>query len=303
MSALTEQESNWISGLCSRLHLIQSDIASFPPEKRREYLNEEISRGLKEVPVSSRKRYLEALLLRFPVAGQTVRQPTSAPVPASTAPPPETFEQVFEKFLAGVQALSKDERDRVALRLNEAGVVFTVREAGGLEVPPETAAAFGLPPDEQPRPEAVVKLCLLLLETLQRMDQAALATLRELAPRSALLKRREDLRAAAGQFLARKDEALEPQLRMVSSLIGALLAAMLGGGKDFGRDFVGRLSPSAIEDVIAGEGGGSIFGRNKKERCWDKYSLLAKDYETAEIVDRRIRDCLAAFIERKVLGR
>lgn len=51
-----------------------------------------------------------------------------------------------------------------------------------------------------------------------------------------------------------------------------------------------------------GEGGVGIFGKNKKERCWDKYVRLAKDFETADLVDRRIRDCLAAFAEKKVLG-
>jgi hypothetical protein len=51
-----------------------------------------------------------------------------------------------------------------------------------------------------------------------------------------------------------------------------------------------------------GEGGGSLFGKNKKERCWDKYVRLAKDYETPDLVDRRIRDCLAKFVEEKVLG-
>jgi hypothetical protein len=91
---------------------------------------------------------------------------------------------------------------------------------------------------------------------------------------------------------------------MVAGLPAALLAAMLGGGKDFGKKYVERFSPSAIKEVVIGEGGGSLnpFGKNTEERCWAKYVRLAKDYETADLVDRRIRDCLAAFVERTALG-
>ena len=126
--------------------------------------------------------------------------------------------------------------------------------------------------------------------------------MKELSPRSSLLKRPQDFRNAVAQFLTQDEASMEPQVRVVASLLGALLAAMLGGGKDFGRQYVERLSPSAIEDVVMGEGGVGIFGKNKKERCWDKYVRLAKDFETADLVDRRIRDCLAAFAEKKVLG-
>ena len=77
---------------------------------------------------------------------------------------------------------------------------------------------------------------------------------------------------------------------------------MLAAGKDFGRDYLSRFSPAAIEDVVAGEGG-KLFGPNKKERCWDKYTDLANDFATPDLIDRRIKDCLAAFIERTRSGR
>src|SRR5207244_13357585 len=98
---------------------------------------------------------------------------------------------------------------------------------------------------------------------------------------------------------------LEPQVRAVFRLLGALLAAMQGAGRDFGREYVNKFSPTVIEDFIKGEGRAAVWrlpGRpTEKELCWDKYKDLAKDFATPDLIDRRIKDCLAAFVEKKVL--
>src|ERR1700681_1212555 len=85
VTVLTEQESNWVSELAGRLRLIQADAAATTPEKRREFLQEEVARNFKPLPPANRKRFLEALLARFPVAGQIVNfsAPAAAPVAAS----------------------------------------------------------------------------------------------------------------------------------------------------------------------------------------------------------------------------
>jgi hypothetical protein len=301
--ALTAEESGCVTEVAGRLRLIQADAANGTPEQRREYLNEEIARSFKGVAPAQRKRYLEALHARFPVAGQMVRTSAPAPAPLPTpAPAPETFEQLLERFLKAAKELPDAKRAEVAKRLGEADLTLVDKDKVVLETTDELRQALGLPADRQPNLRNLVQLCVLLAEAFQRLDQAALGTMKELAPRSALLRRPQDFRAAVGQFLAQEEASLEPQVRVVASLLGALLAAMLGGGKDFGRQYVERLSPPAIEDVVMGEGGGSFFGKNKEERCWAKYVRLAKDYETADLVDRRIRDCLAAFVEKKVLG-
>jgi len=153
-----------------------------------------------------------------------------------------------------------------------------------------------------------VKLTALLVDMFSQMDQQAVATMRELAPRSVLLNRAQDFRSAGARFLVADDESFEAQAKAMRSLFGALFLAILGGGKEFGRQLVERLSPPAIEDVVAGEGkggglGGFIgIGPSSKEKCWDKYKDLAGDYATADVVDRRLKDCLAAFVEKKVLG-
>jgi hypothetical protein len=94
--------------------------------------------------------------------------------------------------------------------------------------------------------------------------------------------------------------SIDPQAREVAALLGALLAATLGGGRGFGQQYVERFSPSAIEDVVTAEGGGGMFGRSKKERCWDRYADLARDFATPDLVDRKLKECLAAVVQRTV---
>jgi hypothetical protein len=302
--ALTDGENGWIAEIGSRLRLIQADAATATPEQRREYLNEEIARNFKDVAPAQRKRYLEALRARFPVAGQIVSGPAALPAPPLPIPTPvpETFDQIAERFLKAAKELPEAERAELVKRLTEANLAWVDNDSAVLEIRDELRQGLGLSGDQQPRWQSLAQLCVLLVETFQRLDQAALGTMKELAPHSSLLRRPQDFRSAVAQFLTQDETSLEPQLRMAVGLLGALLAGMLGGGKDFGRKYVERLSPPAIEDVVMGEGGSSIFGKSKKERCWDKYVRLAKDYETPDLVDRRIRDCLAAFVEKKVLG-
>ncbi|HEY5915611.1 MAG TPA: hypothetical protein VJA21_33925 [Verrucomicrobiae bacterium] len=301
--ALTDHETGWVSEVTGRLRLIQADAAGVTSEQRREFLNEEISRSLKTVTPGRRKDCLEALLARFPVAGQVLKNPAPLPPAPAATPPPETFDRLFERFLKAAAAVPETQKAEVVKRLAEAGLGGPRGGSPALEITDEMRQALGLPAGQGASMANVARLCLLVLDSLYRLDQTALATMRELAPRSQLLKRPQDFRNAVVQYLGRPDaESVEPQVRMVSSLLGALLAAILGGGRDFGRHYVERLSPSAIEDVVTGEGGGSIFGKSKKERCWDKYVLLAREFETPDLVDRRIRDCMAAFVEKKVLG-
>src|ERR1035441_4648978 len=202
--ALTDEESGWVAEVADRLRLIQADAASGTPEQRREYLNEEIARNFKGVAPAQRKRYLEALHARFPVAGQIIRSPAPAPVPTpapAPVPAPETFEQLMERFLKAAKELPDPKRAEVVTRLGEAGLVCAGNDKVVLEITEELRQGLGLPAGQQPRLRNLAQLCVLLMEAFQRLDQAALGTMKELAPRSSLLKRPQDFRNAAAQFL------------------------------------------------------------------------------------------------------
>jgi hypothetical protein len=224
--------------------------------------------------------------------------PVQAPAPA-TPPGPASAEALLEAFLAAAAGLPDEERNVFARRVAEAGLCWVDREALVLEVADDFKKALGLPAEQQPRLARIVQLSLVLIDLLHRLDHTALKTIGELAPRSALGTRPQEFREAVAHYLTGASESIDSQVRSVSSLLGGLLAALLGGGKEYGRQYVERFSPASIEDVVKGEGKGGLFG-NEKALCWDKYKDLAKDYATPELVERRLKDCLGAFAERKV---
>jgi len=295
MKVLTDEESTWISEVANRLRLIHADAATAAPEKRREYIQEEAARSLKSVPPANRKRFIEALLARFPVAGEIARPAPEAP-PIPVAPPPvdETPEIMVDRLLAVAAKLPEDKRSELAKRLAGAGLAWVDRDALIMEISDELRQRRELQPDQQPRLKRLVELTVILIDLLGRLDQAALNTLRELSPKSPLLKRQQEFRSSAARFLASENEPVEPHLQLTRGLLGALLAAIQVGGKEFGRQYVEKFSPTAIEDVVIE---GKMFGPTKKERCWDKYVQLANDYATPDMIDRKIKDCLVRFVE------
>lgn len=303
-TTLTGQEGSWIHDVAARLRLIQADTAQVEPSKRAEFLQEEVERSLKHVPPANRKRFIEALLARFPVAGRVVSAfapviaappvPVAVPVPVAESPA-----ETLERFLAVVPKLSEEQRGELVQRLLGSELLRAYRSALVLETSEESQRALGLVTGQQPRLERIVQLTVVLLDVVSRLDQTGLKTMEALAPRSPTLKRNESVRKAAARFLVGEVETVEPQLREAFSLLAALLVAPLNGGRAFGQPYVERFSPAAIEDVVTAEGGGGVFG-NKKERCWNRYCDLARDFATAELVDRKIKECLAVVVQKTV---
>jgi hypothetical protein len=300
MTALTEQETGWINEVTGRLRLIQADTAQLDAAKRSEFLQEEVERSFKNVAPANRQRLLEALLARFPVAGKTTGSvsPAVASAPASV-PPPLSPAALLDKFLAALPALPENERSELTKRLLASGLTpAPTAAAGPLNLSEETQRALGLAPGQSASPERLAQLAVLLLDALSRLDQTGLKTAEVLSPRSSLLKRNESVRRAAGRFLTGETDSVETPLREVAGLLGALLAGALGGGRVFGQQYLERFSPTAIEDVVTAEGGGGMFGPSKKERCWDRYVDLARDFATPDLVDRRVKECLASVAQR-----
>ena len=304
-TTLTDDELEKVNQCAGRLRLIQSDSATLSPERRREYLNDEISQSFKDVSPANRKRLLEALLARFPAGG---RMPTdTAPVaPAVTAPQtPETPQALLERFLKLSAELPQQQKDAFAKRLAEAGFIAAADKASagaGVEVTDTMRQRLGIQPGRDPNMQRLMEVTALLLQTLHDLDRAAMLTLKELNPKAALLNRPKGFWTTPSQYMAGDTQEIEPFFRSVSALLGGMLAAMLGGGRDFGRQFVEKYSPAGIEQVVEGEGGGSLIpgiGRSKTDRCWDKYKTLSKDIATPDLVDKWVRDCLGKFVESR----
>ncbi len=304
-ATLTEDESIWINEVAGRLRLIQADTAEAAPEKRREFLQEEIARNLKSIPAANRKRYLEALLWRFPVAGELARAST-APAVAAPAPPPtpklESPEETIERFFDIVTKLSEPKRAELSKRLADAGLTTVVRSASPAELSNELRQRLGIPEGKEAQAARVFELTVMLVDMVARLDQAALNALRDVSQRSKLLRRPEDFRTATARYLVAESESIDPYVRAISSLLGGMIAALLTAGRDFGRQYLERLSPSAIQDVVISDGEYSsvVVGKSKQHCCWEKYKVLVEDFATPDLIDRRLKDCVAAVIEKPV---
>jgi hypothetical protein len=293
--ALSEQEARWIGEVADRLRLIQADAAPAPAEQRQSYLDEELARRFTAVAPGSRNRLLQALLAHFPVAGQVLESP--AP-PQSPVPEAKSFDAWLGRFLEAWPQLPEAEREQLSKRLAAAG---WVRADAEQTIADEHRQALGLRRGTQPALRRLAELSVMLVDLVQRLDERALDTMRDLSPNNPLLRRTQDLRNAAGLFLTKGDPALEAQVRMISSLFGGLLVAIQGGGKEFGHQYLERFSPTAIEEVVAGEGG-KLWGPSTEELCWRKYVELAEDLATADLIDRQIKESLAAYVKKKGLG-
>jgi hypothetical protein len=305
VTVLTEQEIDWISAVAGRLRLVQADAEPASPEKKRDYLMEETARALKTVPPAQRKRYLEALLSRFPVAGQVTKPvPVPAAAPATPKPTAESPDQLLTRFLGAVAELPPGKRAEYSKRLADAGLLPALPEAPVLEVPPEVWKALGLAADQQPRLDRLAQLSVILVDMVHRLNDRAVEAMHDLFPRSQQFDRPTDFRQAASRFLTGETESLDSKVRAVSSLLGTLLVALEGGCRDFGRQYLERYSPSAILQVVENE---QQFGllpwqQSKQECCWRKYNDLAKELSSPDLVDRKIKESLAAFVKRKGLS-
>ena len=297
---LSEDEQGWVNACADRLRLIQADAALSSPGKRHEYLQEELDRSLKQVSVANRKRFLEVLVCRFPVRGVAGRTETaSAPAPK---PVEETFEQVTERFLTMAAQLSQEQRTELARRLYGEGISWVDRDRVVLEVAEELRVKLGLPEGQHPELNRIMELTVFLVEEVSLLQQNALRTMHELSPKSPVLRRVENFKKTVAKYLVSEDESIEAQWQNIRSLLGVLLAATMGGGKEFSKQFVERLSPQAIEYIIVGEGS-SVFGPSRKEKCWEKYKDISKDYATPDLVNKQIKESMVAFIENTVAPR
>jgi hypothetical protein len=299
-TTLTDDELDKVNQCAGRLRLMQSDSATLSPERRREYLHDEISQSFKDASPANRKRLLEALLARYPAGG---RMPADTAPAAPVASPPETPQALLERFLKASAELPQEQKAELVKKLSEAGYVAAESKAvAGVEITDLMRQRLGLQPGRDPNMQRLMEVTALLLQTLHDLDRAAMLTLKELQPRAALLNRQKGFWGAPSQYMAGDIQEIEPFFRSVSALLGGMLAAMLGGGRDFGRQFVEKYSPAGIEQVVEGEGGGSLIpgmGKSRAERCWEKYKTLSKDIATPDLVDKWVRDCLGKFVDAR----
>ena len=290
----------------SRLRMIQVDHAD-DEDARREHLSREIERASTKVDPSQRRVFLRELMKRFPAW-----QGESEPLESSDAQETAVTQTdgaamrnpvvLAERLAEMASDLSERERQTVAKRLQEAGLI---RE-GDQDWPEDATRVLRdrLRLGSQGRidPARALRLVAELADFACTLDQLAWKAWSTIAPQSAIT-RQAGLRPTMGRFFASDDEAVGEQvledLEKVRHLIAALLSGATQAGRQFARRYLGRFSPAQISALAEIEPGGFLVGHEQK--CWRKYVELAESMDPTA-VEHELMEVIRQYAET-LLGR
>jgi hypothetical protein len=269
------------STLATRMRLVQTSLADEPPDKRRDYLRDELDRALQDVPGDQRAEFLQALRARFPL--WSTATPAAAPPDKSkpTPSPPSLLEQLL--------ALSPAEREALLTRLPEAP---DPKPVGGEETLAGILEAGGV------QGERVVPLVIMLIDVVLRVDQFVWDVWSSQIAPSSKIQRQKDLRAQMAAFAADEGVShaeLERQLKRLRHLIVTLLPSIAPATQQFAHQYVTRFLPDEIEALA------KIEGKRPWEswelRYWRKYRELAASLSEKGI-EKEILGAIAQYAEK-----
>jgi hypothetical protein len=289
------------------LRLIQASFAEDDAATRQQYLAEEIARALKTVPPARRRPYLQALAERFPSWGGAPSAQAEV-APAIDLSP----EELVARLVEVAPYLSIEQKRALAQQLESAGLAASRPAAGAApaaaseSVPEELSKKLGIEPGQALSQLRVLRLIAVLSDFSVTLDQLSWNVWKQIAPKS--IVRREggadgDFRKIAGPYLTGDDEVSTAQISQVvdktRQLIAGLLAAVGSTGESFARQFLGRVSPSAIKEKADAESG---FFIGPEQKCWRKYLETFNDINGVSI-EKEIAEILARDTEQLILGK
>lgn len=317
MPTAQADEARWAAAMASRLRLLQIGCADDLPPERRATLNEEVRRGLADIPANQRKVYLEALLERFPTFSN-VRSP--APAPAASRPALEDAkpEELLARLVQALPSMSDEAKQKLAMQLREANLVVVEEKAGEWTASEEFQRALRMDGDHPVNPERLARLTVLLMEALLLMDQFAWGKWSELAPSSGFKRPTaagSDLRILLRSYLCEVEEerasehwnalerAFDDSSGRTTKLVVEMLMAPHRAGLKFGQEFINQLSPDLIKDVVGSGGIRNMVMGNWKQDCWDRYVELFRHYSTNQAVAQKIKEAYVRAVEEKLGNR
>jgi hypothetical protein len=271
------------SAVATRMRLVQTSLADETPEKRRDYLRDELTRALQDMSGEERQAFLAALRTRFPLWSSASPPPPPPPPPqaeASPRPPP---------LLEQLQRLSADERAALLARLPGGAVPEPL---GGAE---ELAKVLGA---ANVNSERIVPLTLLLIDVIVRVEQFVWDVWSSQIAPSSKIQRQKELRDEMAAFLADEGvsrEQLEQQLKRLRHLIVTLLPSISPATQQFAHRYVTRFLPDEIEALAKIEG--KRAWESWELRYWRKYRELAASLSEKGI-EKEIIGAIAQYAEK-----
>ncbi len=326
----TSERSRRVAALAGRLRLAQSDLADEKPEVRREQIENEVSRAIASVPPQDREAFLRELLVGFPIglsaseaAGMTAParggsgKPEPTPAQESAPRDPAMVAESMADGLLGVwSSISPDQKKSVLAKLSKGGVAPSPSGPGVLSdaAAQKLRGALGLGTTDQPDPQKVGDMAVMLLEFVLSLDRVVWgAWTRTIAPASAVKPNGPVQRPLRDLVIGKKDAAgvstssvtssapggitAASEVQRLSVLTTALVAAVTQAGKSFGQRFMSTFAPVAIEDSVNDSG----FG-NKDAQRWLLYKARAASLDTTAI-DAEITQSVVKLAEKYMTGR
>ena len=292
----------------NRFRLILADFADEDERTRKEYLCEEIERAMKTVLPDQRNEFLKKLMARFPVSGFGTGPVQKKPAaPSALVPGPEKLKDVeflVQNLLAIAPTFSIERKEYVAKCLHQAGLMPKAQGHYSDESIQRLKAALQVGDGRGIDADRLMELSILLANFVCKLEPLVWNIWRTLSPRSSI-RQSVSLKEVMGRFAFNDphapQEQIDNELKALQRLIAAIITAVGRVGGQFAKNFLARLSPSEISDLVKVEHGSVFISHEVK--CWRKYLELAGGLNE-DAIETEIRNTIVGYVEslRKGMG-
>jgi len=293
-----------VEAAAARLRMIQTDLADQPEEVREAHLREEIGHAIAKMVPDERRAFLAALQERFPAWESAASAAAAAHAEAegvtSASDRRELRDPVFlaERLAEASKGMSERERETVLAVLGRAGLA-PAGDGAGASVGAAFAEAVGLEASGVDAGRALAAAAELV-QVIDRLDQLAWSTWKQMAPKSTL-RRREAVGKTLARFVSEDEGASRAQLSEDLERFRQLTAALLSSFSRVGPLAHQIVAPFAPEEI-------SRFARQEKKMlesmevaCWRKYQELAGSLERGSVEAEMFKG-LSGYAESLISG-
>lgn len=305
MSESIKELGQLVTATANRLRLVQTDLAEETPDVREQYLSDELERALGKVVPAQRAQFLQQLQELFPSWDARLDVAKQAEE-AMTQSPTDERELKDAGFLVSrltelAATMKPEERQKIAVRLREAGLSTEGRQVWPDQQAERLRAALKLPDNVEIDPQRALEMLQTLYEFASSLDQLVWGTWKAIAPRSDI-RGANEMRQSVPNYLA-GDETLPRadvlrHLERLRQLTASLVSAISQTGRQYAQNHYQRYAPPRIEDWAKQE---KKTLESTPVACWRKYKELFGTSDQATI-ERDIMQMIADSAERLMKG-
>ncbi len=289
----------------NRLRKVQVDFADESDQVRIGHLCEEIEEALRIVLPTEKNEFFRRLLERFP-AGSFLTPSTSTEQKVEDASDVESnlsgVNFLVRSLLEIVLKCSEDQKPLIVTSPQQDELEPKAQQEDYVELDEILKEKLPLANMNNVNRAQLLKLSMLLIDFVLRLDPLVWNTWRALSPRSNL-RPQGTLDKTIGQFLADDSEISENQIdhdiKVLQRLVAALSSAVSQVGSQFAKRHLAKFSPSEISALVRMEHG-SVFVSHEV-KCWRKYIELAEMLHE-DSIEMEIRKTIVGYVESLTKG-